>query len=192
MKTRLLLSIIGISLFTALSVNAQKKTKDTDRGYAFEGRNLVIGIGSGFIGYSYGYGKLGGAPLMLSVEYGIHRYFGAGIYGGLLDRNPQIGEKVYDMTVYTFGLRGQLHAYNILDDLVKTNLRGDVLDIYGIVYIGMDHFETNMKLPNKRTWYISGGLGVRAYPFKKARGLGFFTEFSPVLMPWQLGLNYCF
>ncbi len=129
---------------------------------------------------------------MLSMEYGIHRYVGAGIYGGLLDRNPKIGENTYDMTIYTVGLRAHLHAYNIIDDVVKKDLRGDIIDIYGIVYVGMDHFETNMNLPNKQTWYISGGLGIRAYPFKKARGLGLFTEFSPVLMPWQLGLNYRF
>ncbi|MBL4587661.1 MAG: hypothetical protein JKX84_11495, partial [Flavobacteriales bacterium] len=190
MENRNVIIAFCLVLFLGTNAWAQKNQKDTDRGYAFESRNLVVGLGSGFFGYSYGYGKLGGAPLMLSFEYGLHRYIGAAIYGGLLDRNPKIGENSYDMTIYTVGIRGQFHVYNLLDDILKTDLRGDVIDVYGMLYLGMDAFRTSINLPNKRTWYISGGFGVRVYPFKKAKGLGVFTEFSPVLMPWQLGVNY--
>ncbi|MFC2175630.1 hypothetical protein ACFLR1_01500 [Bacteroidota bacterium] len=192
MKAIYTILISGLFIFTCQPATAEKIIKDTDRGYAFDGRNFVVSIGSGFFGYSYGFGKLGGAPLMISAEYGIHRYVGAGIYGGLLDRNPHIGETKYDMTIYTVGVKAQFHMYNLLDDIVKKNLRGDIIDVYGIFYLGMDHYATNMSLRNKQTYYISGGIGIRAYPFKKAPGLGVYSEFSPVLTPWQLGLNYRF
>jgi len=190
MEARNTLIALTILLFIATDTLAQKHGNDTNRGYAFESGNVVVGLGSGFVGYSYGRGKLGGAPIMLSLELGLHRYIGMGIYGGILDRNPKIGDIRYDMTIYTVGIRGQFHLFNLIDDIVKTNLRGDIIDVYAIAYIGMNQFESNITLPNKRTWYISGGFGGRVYPFKKAKGLGVFTEFSPVLMPWKIGLNF--
>ncbi len=190
MRAKSILLSICISLTTVLSAHAQKNSKETDRGYAFEGRNFVISLGSGFFGYSYGHGKLGGIPVMLSIEYGVHRYVGMGIYGGLLDRNPKVGENTYDLTIYTVGIRGQFHIYNLLDDMVRHDLRGDIIDIYATAYVGMDAYKTDIKLPNKNTWYVSGGMGIRAYPFKRVRNLAVFTEFSPVLAPWQFGLNY--
>jgi len=184
--------LLACAILFGLKTQGQGLRKDTDRGYAFEGRNFVVAIGTGFIGYSYGWGKLGGAPFMLSLEYGIHRYVGAGIYGGVLDRNPKIGENTYDMTIYTVGVRVHFHAYNLLDDIIKKDLRGDIVDVYGILYVGLDHYATNVSIPDGLAYYISGGIGVRGYPFKKAPSLGVFSEFSPILMPWQLGLNYRF
>ena len=185
--TLLLLLIVG-------TVFAQKKrkNKDTDRGYAFEGGSFVISAATGFFGYNYGYGKLGGAPFKLTAEVGVHRYVGIALYGGLLHRNPVWGENSYQMDVYTGGGHLNFHLYNLIDDLTKKNLRGDIIDVYITGTVGFDYFDTTLPLRNNWTVYYTAGLGARAYPIKKASQLGFNMEFSNILSPWLLGLNYRF
>ena len=185
--------IITIILSFAITFSsAQNKNKDLDRGYAFDGRSFVTSLSTGFFGDSYGYGKIGGAPLLLSFEYGIHRYVGASVYGGMLHRDPMFGEKRYQLDVYTVGARFNFHLYNLVDDIIKWNLRGDIIDIYGSFSVGMDHYDTDLPVQTKFGYYITGGAGIRAYPIKKARGLGFNMEFSTILSPWLIGLNYRF
>lgn len=171
---------------------AQKLNKDLERGYAFDGRNFVVSHNTGFFGNSYGYGKASGAPLLLSVEYGLHRWVGISLYGGMLHRNPTWGENSYDLDVYTGGGRINFHLYNLIDDLVKINLRGDIIDIYGNLALGFDHYDTDLPVRTKYSYYITGGAGIRAYPIKRVKGLGFNMEFSTILSPWLVGLNYRF
>lgn len=192
MEKRITILTVILSLLLATVSFAQKKKKDTDRGYAFEGRNLVIQLSSGFFGDSYGYGKLGGAPLKLQVEYGVHRYVGLALYGGMLHRDPQLGEQSFQLDVYTGGLHVNFHLYNLVDDIFKKDLRGDIIDVYGTFTVGLDYFDTNLPLRNKYAYFFTGGLGVRSYPIKKAKDLGFNMEFSPILSPWLIGLNYRF
>lgn len=192
MEKRITILTVILSLLLATVSFAQKKKKDTDRGYAFEGRNLVIQLSSGFFGDSYGYGKLGGAPLKLQVEYGVHRYVGLALYGGMLHRDPQLGEQSFQLDVYTGGLHVNFHLYNLVDDIFKKDLRGDIIDVYGTFTVGLDYFDTTLPLRNKYAYFFTGGLGVRAYPIKKAKDLGFNMEFSPILSPWLIGLNYRF
>ncbi len=181
-----------LALFLCANSVAQHTNADHNRGYAFEGRSMVVQLSSGFIGYTYGFGDLSGAPLKLQVEYGIHRYAGLALYGGMLHRDPQFGERTYQMDVYTGGLHVNFHLYNFIDDLTKKNLRGDIIDVYGTFTVGIDYFDTNLPLRSKYTYYFTGGFGVRAYPIKKAPRLGFNMEFSNILSPWLLGLNYRF
>ena len=192
MEKRITILTVILSLLLATISFAQKKKKDADRGYAFEGRNLVIQLSSGFFGDSYGYGKLGGAPLKLQVEYGVHRYVGLALYGGMLHRDPQLGEQSFQLDVYTGGLHVNFHLYNLVDDIFKKDLRGDIIDVYGTFTVGMDYFDTNLPFRNKYAYFFTGGFGVRAYPIKKAKDLGFNMEFSPILSPWLIGLNYRF
>ncbi len=192
METRKIICPLVLTILLVTNAMAQKKQQDTDRGYAFEGRNLVIQLSSGFIGYDYGFGDLCGVPLKLQVEYGVHRYVGLALYGGMLQRDPEFGEKVYKMDVYTGGIHVNFHLYNFVDDLTKKNLRGDIVDVYGTFTVGVDYFDTNLPLRSKYAYYFTGAIGIRAYPIKKVKALGFNMEFSNILSPWLIGLNYKF
>ena len=193
MENKYSIAPLIVALLLSTNLTAQKKKNiDSERGYAFEGRNLVIQLSSGFFGDSYGYGKLSGTPLKVQVEYGVHRYVGLALYGGMLHRDPQLGEQSFQMDVYTGGLHVNFHLYNFIDDLTKKNLRGDIIDVYGTFTVGMDYFDTNLPFRNKYAYFFTGGLGVRAYPIKKAKDLGFNMEFSAILSPWLIGLNYRF
>lgn len=193
MENRYSIAPLIIAILLTTNVLAQKKkNKDSERGYAFEGKNLVVQLSSGFLGYTYGFGDLSGAPLKLQVEVGVHRYVGLALYGGMLHRDPVFGERSYQMDVYTGGLHTNFHIYNFIDDLTKVNLRGDIIDVYGTFTVGIDYFDTNLPLRSKYAYYFTGGVGVRAYPIKKAPDLGFNMEFSNILSPWLIGLNYKF
>lgn len=185
--TLLLLLIVG----TAFG-QKNRKNKDLERGYAFDGGSFVISAATGFFGHNYGYGKLGGAPFKLTTEVGVHRYVGIALYGGLLHRDPVWGENSYQMDIYTGGGHLNFHLYNLVDDLFKKNLRGDIIDVYITGTVGFDYFDTTLPLREKYAVYYTAGLGVRAYPIKKAPGLGFNMEFSNILSPWLLGINYRF
>lgn len=193
MEKRILITLLLVC-FSIGSISAQKRkrNKDADRGYAFEGGSFVISATAGFFGYNYGYGKLGGAPFKLTTEVGVHRYVGIALYGGLLHRDPVWGETTYQMDIYTGGGHLNFHLYNLIDDLTKKNLRGDIIDVYITGTVGFDYFHTNLPLRDNWTVYYTAGLGFRAYPIKKAPRLGFNMEFSNILSPWLMGINYRF
>lgn len=192
MENRNSVLAVALILISSTYLFAQKGSNDLERGYAFDGRSFVVSLNTGFFGNSYGYGKASGAPILLSLEYGIHRWVGISLYGGMLHRKPTWGENSYNLDVYTGGGRLNFHFYNLIDDLVKINLRGDIIDIYGNLALGFDHFKTDLPVGDRYSFYITGGAGIRVYPIQQVKGLGFNMEFSSILSPWLLGLNYRF
>ena len=159
--------------------------------HAFETRDWTGSIGTSFLTYSYGYGNyVQGVPVMISFEYGIHSYVGASIYGGMMYRNPKIGECSYKQSLYAAGLRFNGHIYNVLDDLINANLRSDIIDIYMSVNLGMDHMITDLPISTKTVFYIGTGVGLRVYPFKSKR-VGIMTEIGhTVITPLLLGVTF--
>ena len=186
------ITILALILTVALGTNifAQKKQKDTDRGYAFDSRNIVASLDFSFISQSYGLGKMSGIPLMLSIEYGFHRYVGMSFYGGMLQRDVTFGDRTFQHDIYTGGGKLNFHFYNLIDDKIKKDLRGDIVDIYVNGTAGFDYFDSELKKGSKYAYYFTAGLGIRAYPIKKVPGLGFNAEFSSILSPVIFGLNY--
>lgn len=90
---------------------------------------LTGGIGAGHYGYHTGPGYSGfGLPLVLNVDIGIHDYVSLGPYFGVLfkDESSAIG----------FGGRGSFHFWQLIDQHVNGDLRGDIFDIYGSAYAG--------------------------------------------------------
>lgn len=191
-RKSLFLTIIYILIIGNTFAQKRRSHKDENRGYAFESGSFIIGAATGFFGYNYGYGKLGGAPFKLTAEVGVHRYVGIALYGGLLHRDPVWGETTYQMDIYTGGGHLNFHIYNLIDDLTKKNLKGDIIDVYITGTVGFDYFDTNLPIRNSWFVYYTAGLGVRAYPIKKVRNLGFNMEFSNILSPWLMGINYRF
>ena len=160
--------------------------------HAFQAKNWALSGGTSFIGYAYGYGKMfGGVPLVLSFEYGVHRYFGTALYGGMLHRKPQVGERTYKQSVYAAGLRFNGHFYNALDDLIKkADLKSNIIDMYVSVNVGMDHMVTNLPINKKTIFFIGVGFGMRAYPFKNKK-VGLMTEIGhTIVTPWLLGATF--
>lgn len=88
------------------------------------------GIGFGHYGYHARPGRAVniGLPLILNVDYGIVNYVSIGGYGGALfkDNHTAIG----------FGGRGSFHAWQMVNDLVAGDLKGDIFDIYVSIYSG--------------------------------------------------------
>jgi len=159
--------------------------------HAFETRDWTGGIGTSFLTYSYGYGNyVQGAPVMISFEYGIHSYVGVSIYGGMMYRNPKINEYRYKQSLYAAGIRVNGHFYNVLDDLINADLKSNIVDIYTFVSLGMDHTVTDLPINPKTVYYISGGIGLKAYPFKLKR-IGVMTEIGhSVITPLLLGVTF--
>jgi hypothetical protein len=169
---------------------SQHLKKESERGYAFDSQNVVVSLDFSFIGHNYGRGKMSGVPLMLSFEYGFHRYVGISLYAGMLQRNVQFDDRSKQHDIYTGGGKLNFHFYNLIDDKTKKNLRGDIVDIYINGTAGFDYFDSELKTGGKYAYYFTAGLGIRAYPIKKVPGLGFNAEFSSILSPVMLGLNY--
>ena len=159
--------------------------------HAFETRDWTGSIGTSFLTYSYGYGNyVQGAPVMISFEYGIHSYVGVSIYGGMMYRNPKINEYRYKQSLYAAGIRVNGHFYNVLDDLINADLKSNIVDIYTFVSLGMDHTVTDLPINPKTVYYISGGIGLKAYPFKLKR-IGVMTEIGhSVITPLLLGVTF--
>jgi len=159
--------------------------------HAFETRDWTGSIGTSFLTYSYGYGNyVQGAPVMISFEYGIHSYVGVSIYGGMMYRNPKINEYRYKQSLYAAGIRVNGHFYNVLDDFINADLKSNIVDIYTFVSLGMDHTVTDLPINPKTVYYISGGIGLKAYPFKLKR-IGVMTEIGhSVITPLLLGVTF--
>lgn len=89
------------------------------------------GIGAGHYGYHTGGPYTGiGLPLVLNVDISIHDYVSLGPYVGALfkDNSSAVG----------FGGRGSFHFWQLIDDQVSGDLRGDMFDIYGSAYAGAE------------------------------------------------------
>jgi hypothetical protein len=116
------LAAIFILLLCDMGVNAQ--------GHKQGDLFITGGIGFGHYGYHARPGRPVnvGLPLTLNVDYGIVNYVSIGGYGGALfkDNHTAIG----------FGGRGSFHVWQMIDDLVAGDLRGDLFDIYASVYSG--------------------------------------------------------
>jgi hypothetical protein len=192
-KRSLVLAAIVIFTINTSSYGQEAKPEHKLRtNHAFKSNDWALSLGTSFLTYSYGYGHMfGGIPLALSFEYGVHRYFGTAVYGGMLHRTPQVGERSYKQSVYAAGLRFNGHFYNALDDVIKrVDLKSNIIDMYVSVNIGMDHMVTNLPISKKTIFYIGVGFGLRAYPFKNKK-IGLMTEFGHSLItPWLLGATF--
>lgn len=191
MNWKLYTLVICLCMSSTLGM-AQRKKRSSDN-HAFQGRSLVTSLGFGFFGYSYGYGKVSGFPLLASIEYGVHRYVGVGVYGGMLHRKPVWGERQYKMSVYSAGIRINAHFYNVIDDLVKGHdLRSDLLDLYITGNVGADTFKSNLPIGDALAVLAGVGFGAKVYPFKRSKQVGFHIEFSNLLTPFLVGASYRF
>ena len=156
---------------------------------AFNTGDYNASIGTSFVTYSYGYGgMMQGIPVMTSFEYGLHRYLGVGMYGGVMYRSPVINDYRYKQWVYSGGFRINAHFYNIISDVVESPISSDRIDMYLSINIGMDHTDTNLPIHTKTVYYVGIGFGLRAYPFKSQR-IGFIADIGHTVMtPMLLGI----
>ncbi len=113
---------IAASLFLIFSgtMNAQ----------SFDAGDVLLtgGIGAGHYGYHVGPRSGIGLPVVMFVDIGIHQYVSLGPYVGALfkDNSSALG----------FGGRGSFHFWQLIDNHVNGDLRGDIFDIYGSAYAG--------------------------------------------------------
>jgi len=93
---------------------------------------ITGGIGGGHYGYHVGgpFSRSIGIPLIMNVDVGIMDYVSIGGYFGALfkDNRSAVG----------FGGRGSFHFWQLLNDKVSGDLKGDIFDIYGSVYTGAE------------------------------------------------------
>lgn len=193
--TKRWLALTAIVIFAVNTASYSQEAKPeyklrTD--HAFKSKDWALSAGTSFLSYAYGYGgHVEGVPLVLSFEYGVHRYFGTGVYAGMLHRRPTVGERTYKQSVYSAGLRFNGHFYNAIDDLIKkADLKSNIIDMYVSVNLGMEHMVTNLPINKKTIFYIGVGFGMRAYPFKN-KNIGLMTEIGhSVVTPWLLGATF--
>lgn len=113
--------IVSLLILTAWQVNAQSHRA----GNLF----ATAGIGAGNYGYHLGPFRSGfGVPLTFNFDYGIHDYVSLGAYGGFLFKDKSVATG--------FGGRGSFHFWQLINDKVAGDLKGDIFDIYVSVYSG--------------------------------------------------------
>ncbi len=160
--------IAGIfAIFLASNIQAQS----FDRGDVL----LTGGIGAGHYGYHVGPGYRGfGLPVVLNVDIGIHDYVSLGPYVGALfkDASSAIG----------FGGRGSFHFWQLIDNHVSGDLRGDIFDIYASAYAGGEV----SRYYNDR--FRAGGiLGARWF---FAQNLALTVEFGGPMSYFMVGMTF--
>ncbi|MEM6803677.1 MAG: hypothetical protein AAF696_19895 [Bacteroidota bacterium] len=102
---------------------------------AFEQGGLSIspGINIGGLGF---YGNGSGLPVVLSGEYGILDFLGAGPYVGFVNYSFGSGASKYSYRFITFGVRGDFHYSALLEEVLDANLNSDKLDLYVALLLG--------------------------------------------------------
>lgn len=101
----------------------------------FEEGTLTIspGLNLGRIGF---YGGASGLPVVASLEYGLHEYFGVGPYAGFVNYKYGSGVGSYNYRFITVGARGDFHYTALLEELLEIDLGSDEFDLYMAALVG--------------------------------------------------------
>jgi len=156
-----------IVLITASGINAQSH----EQGNLF----LSGGIGLGHYGYHHRPGKAVGVglPLIVNLDYGIIDYVSIGGYAGSLFKDNHVA--------FGFGGRGNFHAWQMVNDLVAGDLKGDIFDVYVSVYTG-----TEISNVYTNRFRIGGILGGRWF-FKE--NIALMAEFGGPMSFANFGIS---
>jgi hypothetical protein len=139
---------------------------------AFKKGDVMLSPGFGLGLYGVGYGVGFAVPVVFNADIGVHDYVSVGAYGAFWTKKWNYGfNDNYRFTSSHFGVRGSFHWWQLLDEKVNADLKGDKLDIYLTVWMGY----------NLRTAkWIDSGSGTN---------LGFGNRFQGGA---QLGMRYFF
>ena len=182
MKTLLLVCVLfsGLFFFSNNETYAQ----------AHEKGNVIltpsIGIGNwGYYNWGYWGGRSYSFPVAFNADFAVHDYAGVGPFAGLLINSNYLGVQ--------FGERGTFNWWQLLDDKVAKDLKGDVLDIYYSLGLGYEIFTNSEWGPglsrghwNRFRWGSS--MGVRWYFSER---IGLMGEVgAPIAAPVQIGISF--
>lgn len=158
------LTTIFLLSFIVFSASAQD-----DKAFQKGDVMLSPGIGAGVYGNSIiglGYAL----PVVFNADFGVHDYVSVGGYVGFW--TSKSGSTRYSST--HVGARGSFHFWQLIDDKVDADLKGDKLDLYATIWLGY-----NLRNPNNSNILfdnrLQGGsqIGVRYFISNK---FGFFAE----------------
>ena len=174
--------------FIAISANAQ----------AFEKGDVMISPGVGLGVYGVGYSVGFAVPVMLNFDIGVHDYVSVGAYGGFWTRKWNYGfNDDYRFTSSHFGARASFHFWQLIDDKVSADLKGDKLDIYVTPWLGYN-LRTSKYLGSASTYNFGWGnrfqggaqVGVRYF---LSDNFGFFGEWGGTPTAYaNLGMTFKF
>lgn len=101
----------------------------------FEEGTLTLspGLNLGRVGF---YGGAAGLPLIASLEYGLHEYFGVGPYAGFVNYKYGSGAGAYNYRFITVGARGDFHYTSLLEELLEIDMGSEELDLYVAALVG--------------------------------------------------------
>lgn len=176
-----------VLLFTVLCAgfffNAEKATAQ-----AHEKGDVILSpfIGAGNWGY---YGGGYGFPVGVNLDFAVHKYADVGPYAGVLVNSNYQG--------INFGARANFNWWQLLDDKVAKDLKGDVIDLYYTLGFGYEVFTGRVKNNawgwnnrsiNRFRWHSA--MGIRWYFAPKIALMGEVGGAS--LAPVQIGISFKF
>lgn len=181
-KNLKLLVTVLLLTFTVFSISAQDGDKAFQKGNVM----LSIGVGAGVYGHSVN-GLAFSLPFIFNADFGVHDYVSVGGYAGFW--TSKSGGNRYNST--HIGGRGSFHFWQLIDDKVDADMKGDKLDIYATIWLGYNL----RKVDNSTILFanrLRGGsqIGVRYFV---SNGFGFFLEVGGTPTSYSnIGLTFKF
>jgi hypothetical protein len=174
--------ILFALLLSTLVIVPTEKTQ----AQAHEKGDIILSpfIGAGNWGYYRGSYAM---PVGINLDFAVHKYADVGPYAGIvLNRN---------YSGINFGARANFNWWQLLDDKVAKDLKGDVIDLYYTLGFGYeifagdyDRYWGRRASYNRFRWHSA--MGIRWY---FAPRIALMAEVgSPSLAPLHIGISFKF
>jgi hypothetical protein len=176
-----LVLLISLTLSLVFFFNENIKAQAHEKG------DIILSpfIGAGNWGY---YGRGYAMPVGVNLDFAVHKYADVGPYAGVIFNGNYAG--------VNFGARGNFNWWQLLDDKVAKDLKGDVIDLYYTLGFGYEIFTGNNAKNywgrrasiNRFRW--SSAMGIRWYFAPK---IALMAEVGGAsLAPVHLGVSFKF
>jgi hypothetical protein len=177
------LTLFALLLTTLVIVPTEKM-----QAQAHEKGDIILSpfIGAGNWGY---YGRGYAFPVGVNLDFAVHKYADVGPYAGVMLNGNYTG--------INFGARGNFNWWQLLDDKVAKDLKGDVIDLYYTLGFGYEVF-TGIN----NGYYWGGRRGsINRFRWHSAMGIRWYfvprvalmaEVGSPSLAPLHLGVSFKF
>jgi hypothetical protein len=137
-----------------------------------------IGLGNwGYYRGTYGF------PVGLNVDFAVHRYADVGPFAGVIINSNYQG--------INFGARANFNWWQLLDDKVSKDLKGDKIDVYYTLGFGYEIFPNTKNYWGKRSinrFRWSSAIGIRWYFAERIALMG--EVGAPSLAPLHIGIAF--
>ena len=151
---------------------------------AYEQGDIILGAAISFRYFVY-YGGYSSAsiPVLVSGEYGFHKYVSGGVFAGYQNyryedyynqnKPPYSVNYTYSYSSISVGVKGSFHVFPFINDQFNTKVDASRMDAYATAYIGNTFIQYNTS-----SGYIRNDI-LKNRPIV-GPGVGFRYTFTPM------------